>query len=935
MPESARVAARARAGRSEKARAASGPPRAQPPLGQFQALVLQRQRTVGNQAVQRLIRQGALSRPAANAQPMRRRSAASANDSVRPPPRAPSSAAPALERTGVPPIAPPAAPLASLAPIARPTPAGAMRVQRHWYNVSIPFTNYEFDPSIEGVKTAAGVVKDAAVDAFDWIVDKIKSIVASGIDWLRAKWESLQEFATSAFEALKSSFGNILGFLKNPLGFLADAVMGFDAQSLEAGWNRFSSFIAALGAGFKATADNLIGGISRVWSGISSFASSVLDRVAGLTENFVFKRLPDALQSVAYGVIDKLKSLWKAIDDGWNRLFGTIKAWVDDAIEKVTGFVRKVLAFAIKGVIAGIIEFGQMVLLVKDLFSNPGKYVELLATKSVQAFSGVESRFAGIVGQYFGDAKAAAPASGAGATTIHRAPAPGAVEAKTSASWGEIGHGIAATMGKKWDEFKANPMAVVKQLLVDMIFPLAGNIKDIIQLFQDIKKVITGPLGAGSLEEFWTSLLLILDIPIMIYRTIVSILMRSLMVPLIVASFIPHPLVKGIAALVGYGLLGAFVQGETASLAQKLLLLKTGATNQAQKQDAYNSIADSLIALAMTAVIMIIMLILHFIANLMKGVFNFVKGKVFPVETAPVEGKGVAPADTEPAPKDAKAADPGKGPKEGLPSEDKQRRIRMNEEGRCEICASPCEEIRKKYRVVMTPEIEAKIKLIEENKALTELQQEEALKPIDQELADLFKAAPASQVITLDSPARIEATPPQQVGNEVKWKLFDSQSGAEFSDVDVDVSDPKNPGAPDQYLQPKNARLPNGEKAKLEAKFPFTDESLKKNQSVWEKYFNKELTHYSGSIGDENLGNFQAAYDDIRAKNPGMSPQEIGDQAIREVSFGKGRTRVGFGDLSVNMEGFQDVTIEMGPNKGRVVKNVPTTVSVWAGKTKP
>ena len=63
-------------------------------------------------------------------------------------------------------------------------------------------------------------------------------------------------------------------------------------------------------------------------------------------------------------------------------------------------------------------------------------------------------------------------------------------------------------------------------------------------------------------RSWWTSLLQILDIPILIFNTVVSILMRTLMLPLFVASFIPHALVKGIAAAVGYALLGAFVQAE-------------------------------------------------------------------------------------------------------------------------------------------------------------------------------------------------------------------------------------------------------------------------------------------------------------------------------------------------------------------------------------
>jgi hypothetical protein len=284
-----------------------------------------------------------------------------------------------------------------------------------------------------------------------------------------------------------------------------------------------------------------------------------------------------------------------------------------------------------------------------------------------------------------------------------------------------------------------------------------------------------------------------------------------------------------------------------------------------------------------------------------------------------------------------KSKDPAAGrTKEGLPSEDGKRKLRINEEGKCEVCASPCDVIRRKYASVMTPELEARIKLIEDNPALSDPQKEAALKPIEQELADLVKAtAPPAprEVIRLESPERIEATQPVQNGDIVNWRLFDKQSKAEFSDVDVDVSNPADPKAPDQLLTPKDATLPDGTKVKLEADFPFTDESLKKNRQVWEEHFKKPLTDYSGSLAEENLGNFQAEFSDIRAKNPSLSAQEVGDLAIRKVSFGKGRIRIGFDKLSVTLDAFADLVIEKGPHKGEAVKNVPQSVIVSAQET--
>ena len=725
MPEGARVAARETVGTTEKVRSAepSSHGHRRPPT--LHAQLLHCQKTVGNRAVQRLIPAG-LGQAAAKNKPLTQRQVAQALEIPRPADRS-QAAEPA-------PVAQPS-PAAPISAVPRPT-HNAPHIQKAWYNFDIPFTDYQFDPSLEGIKTAANVVKDTAVEGFEWIVDQIKGLVSSGIEWLTDKWDSLKEFATSAFDAAKSSFTNILGFIKSPLGFLMNGLMNLDAQSLARAWAAFSGLVSTIANGFKAMTGNLLGQVNKVWSGINGFATSLLSRVSSLTENFVFKKLPDALQRIAFGVIDRLKALWKSINDGWNKIFAKIKAWVDSALDTVFNFVRRVMSFGINVVISGIIQFGKIVLFLKDLFTNPKKYVDLLAKRSVAAFDGVAGWFGAIVNQHFGGGKTEAAPAGhaagnpAGNTKVQRSPGPAApAETKKSASWADIGHGVAGMMGKKWDQFKSNPMAVVMGLLMDLVFPMVGNIKDVIQLFKDIKKVATGPLSAGSLEELWTSLLLILDIPIMIYHTVVSILMRTLMVPLIVATFIPEPTVKSIAAAVGYALLGAFVQVEMMNLGQKLLLLKTGLTDKEQKQEAYNRIADSLIALAMAAAIVLIMLLLHFIVNLAKGVYSFIKGKVIGIEPTPVEAKGPAPAEGKggapeegkgPAPEDKVPDAPAEAPEmfEGEKVVGKRatadgHEVKVTEKGRCLLCTT-CKDLEIEFQEELKLETE-EVKAIKED----------------------------------------------------------------------------------------------------------------------------------------------------------------------------------------------------------------------------
>jgi hypothetical protein len=655
------------------------------------------------------------------------------------------------------------------------TATNAPTIQRAWYNFDIPFTDYQFDPSLEGIKTAATVVKDTAAEALQWVVDEIKGLVNDALAWLGDQWESLKGLMRSAFNAAKDAFGNVVSFLLSPFGLLADAITRLDPAALSKSWATISSVVTSVADGFKRMAAGLMKPFEVLWDGINGYATWVLDKLSGLLGNFVFRKLPDFMQRIARDAVNGLKFVWKKISDGWNALYNEIKSWVDGAIDAVAGFVRKVLSFGINVVLTGIIQFGQIVLFLKDLFSDPMKYVAILAKRSVQAFDGVESRFSGLIGQHFGSAKVAAPA-----------------ETKRSATWSEIGHGIAEMMGKKWGEFKSNPLSIITGLLMDLVLPMVGNVKDIIQLFKDIKKIVTGPLSAGSLEELWTSLLQILDIPILIYHTVVSILMRTLMLPLIVASFVRHPLITAIASAVGYGLLGAFVQAEVLNLAQKLLLLKSGVTNKAQKEEAYNRVADSLIALAMTAVIIVVMIILHFIANVMKGVYNFVKGKLFGIEPTPVEAKGTAPGESKGKAGDADADsnkaktlekadlgfENGKRVLAEEPTADGKHKIKVTEDGVCLRC-SDCGTLIKEYAIELNEPRNAAI-LAELEAAETTVNPKlkaRKMAAIEEKLAEVRKNNPHPNDPKLARQARIEilAKDPAQGGKATPKTLREAE----------------------------------------------------------------------------------------------------------------------------------------------------------------
>ena len=121
-------------------------------------------------------------------------------------------------------------------------------VQRAWYNFSIPFTDYEFDPSIEGVKTAASVtastvkkgavfVKDKVVEAAEWVYEKIKGLINSGIDWLTNKFNDIKNFASTVFDQIKNTLSSVLGLITNPLSLIKSALNFMNADTISMAWN--------------------------------------------------------------------------------------------------------------------------------------------------------------------------------------------------------------------------------------------------------------------------------------------------------------------------------------------------------------------------------------------------------------------------------------------------------------------------------------------------------------------------------------------------------------------------------------------------------------------------------------------------------------------------------------------------------------------------
>ncbi|MBB4079707.1 hypothetical protein GGR28_002332 [Lewinella aquimaris] len=528
-------------------------------------------------------------------------------------------------------------------------------VQRAWYDFASDAAGWVGDKvssgasaAWKGAKWAGGKaysgavwVKDKAVDGVMWIYNKAKSLITSGKKWVKEKWTSLKSFASKGIGFFKKIFSSILSFAKSPLAMIGNAIMNMDEKVIRAYWNGLTGKVQFIWNLFQIMGNGLIDQVSSLWNAIGSFVGGIFSKVRGITNHWAFKQLPSFFQDAIRSLLGTFQSLWDSIREVGNGLVKKVRTLVNDAFDSVRKFIGRVMGFAIDTIINGIVGFGKIFVFLKKFLSNPKPYLNQLMQRILPDLLQSAGHFPGQVAKFVGGGgladKPTADKATASTETVQRSPTTGG-KAKTKASWSEIGEGILHMMGQKWEAVKQNPGSILLNLLMDMVLPIVGNVKDVIKLFQDIKAIVTKPLSAGSLDEFWNSLLRLLDIPILIYNTFWAIIGRTLMLPLLVASFVPHPVVKGLAATIGYGLLGAMIQGELANIGHKLLLLRTGKTDDEEKKQTFNRLSDSIIAFAMEIAMAILMIVLSVVGNIVKGVFNFVRSKIVSPKVKPPRG---------------------------------------------------------------------------------------------------------------------------------------------------------------------------------------------------------------------------------------------------------------------------------------------------------
>ena len=96
-----------------------------------------------------------------------------------------------------------------------------------------------------------------------------------------------------------------------------------------------------------------------------------------------------------------------------------------------------------------------------------------------------------------------------------------------------------------------------------------------------------------------------------------------------------------------------------------------------------------------------------------------------------------------------------------------------------------------------------------------------------------------------------------------------------------------------------------GEKLKLKLdEGSLTEMALAETLSLYTKAHGKSPLALPGSLHYENLKNFREEFSKIKAADPSISNQQAGDLAIRKISFGKARMKLGYGNLTTTLHEF-------------------------------
>ena len=670
MSESQRAAAVKPEPKVERAPAENRALESRPSASTLHSQILHQQRTIGNRAVQRLVNSGAL-----KAASRRGRDAGEKTDAAEADVSSHETSAYSLPSRNL-----ALAPAAPIKPVPSPTVQASSqpRVDRHWYNFSIPFTGYELDPSLDGLKTAGNLVadkakegsafvKDKAVELADALIDKIKGIINGGVEWMTGKFNDIKEYAVSSFTDVKSAVSGALVAITSPLSAIQNAMGAMDAGLLSAA---FRALTAGANAAFQAV-KTVVNGVLKVgggiWDTVSKYVGSLFGTIDDLLTSSAFNLLPDVVQSPIRGLYKTVHDLWTSIEAFWNDLWKRLTTFVNNLLDSIQSFVQKVTSFAIDVVIATIKKIKEAFDFVQRVTTDPESVIRPLLDKVAAK---IETEAPGKSKEYAHQKMAQVASSNKAPSSpgpvVQRAP-DSAAPARTTTSRADIDANCMQVLSMQWAGLNIKTM--LWDTVVNMFYPPA-TVKAIGKEFSELwntdwKNTVSElytPRNmfddfGGFWHDVWSNFLTLLDFPMALWRrlnNILMLLMGWVTILLLFVGIVGGAIFGGgvpgaiagagaaaeLAGAIGTALFASFLATEAITVIKVYTELLTALKTEAAKDRDYLQFAASVIGIGIG---LTIFLLFQFLGALVKLVIGKIKGGSAATPKTPPKAPGVDP----------------------------------------------------------------------------------------------------------------------------------------------------------------------------------------------------------------------------------------------------------------------------------------------------
>ena len=763
-----------------------------------------------------------------------------------------------------------------------------------------------------GAAVRAGVARmDAAAIAGAWVrlqgmVDGVwtgmQRAQAAVTQRISALWDDLSADFESAWGAASAQFDALYQGLAEQAGALRERIEGAWQSVLDQ-----ASVLGGIGEGvasvLQSVVDQLMSWAENIWDDIRAQWSAIAGRLDGLLEE-----ARDRIGTVWDAVGEMASSVWAGLESGWSAL----AAWAGEQMATLAGGVeslwQRIGGVSIDGLLDRIAAYSRFVGLSERAVGNADAMLDELAAPVVaQLQAGMPEQARTIGQEHMASAQAQlqGPASG-GDTAVMRSPAAHVQRQERSVMPPDrLWSGFWYALGEKWDQLQVSEL--VKHVFWTLLWPWPTVGKELSALWDDWthaagdlfsgRNLLDDPLGA--LHDLWSNVLALLDFPIALWRRINNVVM-ALMGWVTIALTV----LGAVGGTVAGTVIGA-IAGAVAGLGVGAAPGTAGGAGAGGLAGAGGGFG---VALALGE-LFVISFALAEGASLTKMILDLLTARQTPAQkerdfnqaSDSFLGLGILAVLLALAWLGGRIAAAAAPLLKKVP-------LPRSWMGAGEDFAGGVRSTRPGPRTGSG-----------RRRAEDERQPPGDRPPVD---------ADGNRYVDVTR-ENLRARDAEFDGGSWEFKLYDAESGASFCRVEAEAPNAQvtPPDGPHLTLRPHDARTPAGEVVNLQARnFSWTRESLNRAMQWYRSRWGSRPPNMSGRIAWDNLANFQRAYSRIRDTNPRLSPSKIGRLAARDISFGRHRIQLEYGDLSARMDLWGDVTLE----GGQILTDVPRSVYIDA-----